>query len=56
MGGLEKSNLGETDGCGLFTETLTTEIKTVFTDDTSLVGAQTAEEAHMKKPIRPKGV
>ena len=40
------ANLGETDGGGLFTKTLTAEVKAVFADDTSLVGAQTAEEAH----------
>ena len=35
------TNLCETDGGGLFTETLTAEIKTVFADDASLVGTQT---------------
>ena len=39
------SNLGEADGGGLFTETLTAEVETVFANDTSLVSAQTAEEA-----------
>ena len=42
------TNLAETDGGGLFTETLTTEVKAVFSDETSLVGAQTAEEAGVK--------
>lgn len=32
------ANLAETDGSGLFTETLATEIKTIFADETSLVG------------------
>ena len=40
-----QTNLTETDGGGLFTETLTAEVKTVFTDDTSLVCAQTTREA-----------
>jgi len=35
------SGLGETDSGRLFTETLTTEVKAVFADDTSLVSAQT---------------
>jgi len=34
------SGFGEADGSRLFTETLAAEIKTVFTDDSSLVGAQ----------------
>jgi len=33
------SCLAETDGGGLFTETLTAEVETVFANDTSLVGA-----------------
>lgn len=37
------ANLAETDGGGLFTETLTAEVKAVFADETSLVGTQTAE-------------
>jgi len=36
------SSLGETDGGGLFAETLTAEVDTVFTNDASLVGAQAA--------------
>lgn len=41
--GLETSNLGETNGGGLFAETLTTKVNAVFANDTGLVGAQTAE-------------
>lgn len=42
------TNLAETDGGGLFTETLTTEVKAVFTDNTSLVGTQTTREARRR--------
>jgi len=35
------SSLGETDCSGLFTETLTAQVKTVFSDETSLVATQT---------------
>jgi len=42
------TNLAETDGGGLFTETLAAEVKTIFADDTSLVGAQTAGEASIR--------
>jgi len=42
------TNLTETDGSGLFTETLAAEVKTVFADETSLVGAETAEEARVR--------
>jgi len=41
--------LAETDGGGLFTETLAAEVETVFADETSLVGAQTAEEGHIRR-------
>jgi hypothetical protein len=37
---IRKTNFCETNSGSLFTEALTTQIKTVFTDDTSLVGAQ----------------
>jgi hypothetical protein len=44
------ANLLETDGGGLFTETLTAQVKTVFSDETSLVGTQTTEKGR-KKPF-----
>ena len=36
----EASDLGETNGGGLFTETLTAEVKTVFANNASLVRTQ----------------
>jgi len=45
-----QTNFAETDGGGLFTETLAAEVKTVFADETSLVGAQTAEGARVSAP------
>lgn len=44
----EFANLFETNGSRLLAETLTTQVKTVFSDDTSLVGTQTAEEVHVR--------
>jgi len=41
----ESSGLDESDSSRLFTETLTAEIKAIFTDDTSLMGAQPALSA-----------
>lgn len=38
----EETNLGETNVCGLFTETLTTDVEAVFADQTGLVGAHAA--------------
>jgi len=35
----ESSGFGETDSSRLFAETLAAEIKAIFTDDASLVGA-----------------
>jgi hypothetical protein len=43
------ANLRKTNGGGLFTETLTAEVETVFADYTCLVGAQTAEKAHVTR-------
>lgn len=37
-----KTHFAETDSSRLFTEALTAEVKSVFADDTSLVGAQSA--------------
>ena len=54
QGEQEASNLGETDGGGLFAETLTAEVEAVFANYTSLVGAQTTEEA--EKDVRPRGL
>ena len=42
------ANLCEADGGGLFAKTLTTQVKTVFSDDTSLMGTQTAGEVHVR--------
>ena len=42
------ANLFEPDGSGLFTETLTAQVKTIFSDETSLMGTQTAEKARKK--------
>ena len=42
------TNLAKTNGGGLFTETLAAEVKAVFADETSLVGAQTAEKARVR--------
>jgi len=50
------TNLGETDGGGLFTETLTAEVKAVFADETSLVGTETAEEARVRNSFRKKAI
>jgi len=36
----ESSGFGESDSSRLFPETLTTEIKAIFTDDASLMGTQ----------------
>ena len=38
------THLHETDGSRLLTEALTTEVKAVLADETSLVRAQTAEK------------
>ena len=46
------TNLAETDGGGLFTETLAAEVKTVFADETSLVGAEAAEDRVRNLPER----
>ena len=43
------ANLDETDGSRFFTKTLTTEVKTILAYYPCLVGAQTAEEDHMRK-------
>jgi hypothetical protein len=39
------SNLGKADSGRLFAETLAAEVKTIFANDTSLMGAQATEEA-----------
>jgi len=46
----------ETDCGGLFTETLTAQVKTVFSDDTSLMGTQTAEKSRVRNQSQNKAV
>jgi len=49
------ANLYKTDCSGLFTETLTAQVKSVFSDETSLVGTQTtSRKAHVRNQSQNK--
>ena len=46
-----EAHLGEPNGCRLFSETLTAQIKSIFADETRLVGTEPARKENETKGV-----